>query len=195
MRWRGEQRFVQQVFPVAGEFATRDQPRHEGMRRAAMPDDVDAVADRQRCGRTALQRRAAQPTQGQHQPEARDLVVGQRVALDGAAVVRGEPDRGRFGDQVADRQHQLAVIDKDDDAVADALGAEDAGGEGVSESRRAGYSANTASRSKPPPPGGAGLSGNAQSFRSPAGFARGDYSRPATHTTIAARATRHGELN
>ena len=57
MRRGSEQRFLEQVFPVAGEFAPRDQSRFERMARAAVADDDHAVADRQRRGRAAFERR------------------------------------------------------------------------------------------------------------------------------------------
>ena len=71
-----------------------------------------------------------------HQAEAGGLVVGERKAADHDALVGGEPDRARLGDEVADGEHQAVVAD--DDAVAGALGAEDLRGERVlRESRRA----------------------------------------------------------
>jgi hypothetical protein len=57
-----------------------------------------------------------------HQAEARRLVVGERKAADHVAVVGGEPDGARLGDEVADGEHEAVVADHH--AAAGALGAE-----------------------------------------------------------------------
>jgi hypothetical protein len=63
------------------------------------------------------------------QPEAACEVVGKRVPLHHCAVIRREPDRLGFGDQVADGEHQPILSDHH--AVAHALGAQDRRGEGI----------------------------------------------------------------
>jgi len=51
------------------------------------------------------------------------------MTRDRCALVRVQPDGRRFGDQIADGQHESIVAD--DDAVADSFGAEDPGGKRV----------------------------------------------------------------
>jgi hypothetical protein len=58
----------------------------------------------------------------QHEAHAGREVVRERMTLDDAVVVRRDPDRLGFRDEVADR-HDEAVV-ADDHAVAGALGAE-----------------------------------------------------------------------
>src|SRR6266702_3724224 len=51
------------------------------------------------------------------------------MTRDRRALVRVQPDGRRFGDQIADREHESIVAN--DDTVADPLGTEDPGGKGV----------------------------------------------------------------
>ena len=130
MRRRGEQRLVEQVFPVAGEFAAREHTRLQRMAAAAVADDEHVVGpDRRIRGRCARSAATSSLPSGSTSPRPCDRIVGERVAGHDGAGMRGEPDRFGFGDQVADRQHEAVVVD--DDAVAGALGAEDRRGERV----------------------------------------------------------------
>ena len=63
-----------------------------------------------------------------HQAEAGLLVEAERMAFHHVAVAEMQPDGLRFGDQIADGQHQAVV---DQHAVAGALDAERLGGEAV----------------------------------------------------------------
>src|SRR4051812_38317683 len=64
-----------------------------------------------------------------YEAEARGLIVGERKAADDIALVRGEPDGARLGDEVADGENEPVVTD--DDAAARAQRAEDLCGESV----------------------------------------------------------------
>ena len=80
MRRRGEQRDVEEVFPVAREFAAREHFRLERVRAPAVADH-DRPRRRRRCARAAHRhRRHAERPQRQHEPEAGREIVGQRVA-------------------------------------------------------------------------------------------------------------------
>jgi hypothetical protein len=129
MRGRREERLVEHVLPVAREFASRNEPRLERMRAAAMADHVDLAADRGRRAATARQRGCVERAERQHQAEPGDLVIRERMRGHGDARAVREPYAARFGDEVADRQHE--PVGADHDAVADALGAEDARGESL----------------------------------------------------------------
>ncbi len=129
MRRRGEQRLVEQVFPVAGELAAWRRPRPSARAR----------------GRRGRSRTTSSPTST---PRAEPRASGARPARRAAAPARsrsrsrrradarpprgrrgGEPDRLGLGDQVADGEDEAVVAD--DDAVAGALGTEDRRGEGI----------------------------------------------------------------
>ncbi len=129
MRWRGEQRIVEEIFPVAGVLAARDDLRSEAVLDAAMRDDDDIVVDRG-CGRSAaLEVRDLEPAQRQDQAKARDLIIGERMPRHDRAVVGRQPHTLRLGYQVADGQNQ--PVRRDHRAVADALGAEMRGRKGL----------------------------------------------------------------
>src|ERR1700692_1712418 len=91
---------------------------------AALPDDQDAIAERQRCGRAAFDGRGIEQPERVHQSETAGLVEGHWGGLDYLAVEAGQPDGFGLGDQVADRQHQLAFGAADHDTRAEAFGAE-----------------------------------------------------------------------
>ena len=63
MRRRGEQGIVDQVFPVAGEFALGDHLGLECMRAPAVADDINRVAGIQFGGGAAFEQRRAQIAQ------------------------------------------------------------------------------------------------------------------------------------
>ena len=127
MRGRGEDGLVEDVFPVARELALGEHRCLERVLASALPDQENLVANGAVGRRTAGDRFDAQAAQRQHQPEPGDLVVGKRMARHHRAVVGGEPDGLRLGDQVTDGEDQAVVADHD--AVADTLCAENAGGE------------------------------------------------------------------
>jgi hypothetical protein len=129
MQRRGEQRLVEQVFPVAGELVLRDQPRRQRVMPPAVRDRVDGVAGRQRVRASTRDRRDAEVPERLHEPEARDEVDRDRVRVDGAAVARRQLDVGRLGHEVPDRHREPVLAD--DDGAAGAIGAEDRRGERV----------------------------------------------------------------
>ena len=129
MRRRGEQRLVEHVFPVAGEFALGDHLRLERVRASAMADDEDIVVDRDRRGAAAFEIGRGELAQRQHQAESGREIVGKRMAGDRRPAIRREPYRFGFGDQIADSQRQAVFADHH--AVAAALGAENRRGERI----------------------------------------------------------------
>ena len=96
MRGRGEDRLVEHVFPVAGEFLAGGDMRRDRVMPAAGAADHDALAD---CGGARLserKRRQVETRQRLHQAETGLLIVTERVALHRAAVTECEPDRFRL---------------------------------------------------------------------------------------------------
>ena len=129
MRRRGEDRFVEHVFPIAGEFLLGDDAGGDRALPAAGAGDHDALADRGRGGLADLERRHVELGERLNEAEAGLLVVAQHMAGHGAAVVETEPDRLGFRNQVADGQHQAVAANEH--AVAGAFGAERFRGVGV----------------------------------------------------------------
>jgi hypothetical protein len=124
----GEDRLVEHVFPIAGEFLLGS---NGGCERAGAPAGAaehDALADLRGGGRADRKRRQVDAAERLHQPEAGFGVEAERMALRHAAVAEMQPDRLRLGDQIADGEHQTVA---DQHAVAGAFGAERVGGEGV----------------------------------------------------------------
>src|ERR1044072_5627243 len=103
--------------------------RRERALASARTADHDVFVERDHGGVAERERRKVELGERLHQPEAGRLVVAEHVALHHAAVIEMQPDRLGLGDQIADGQHQPALVDQH--AVAGALGAEGLGGEGV----------------------------------------------------------------
>ena len=135
MRRRGEDRLVEHVFPVAGEFLLGDDARGDRALPPAGAADHDALADRRGARLADLERRHVELGQRLHQTEAGLLVVAEHMAGHRAAVVEREPDRLGLGDQIADGQNEAVAANED--AVAGALGAERLRREGVGRNDRA----------------------------------------------------------
>ena len=74
-----ENRFVQQIFPVAGKFLLGDDPRFNRFAEAVA--EHDGVADLGACGIAQIDRRYAKWTKCLHQPEATLLINGQRMRM------------------------------------------------------------------------------------------------------------------
>ena len=129
MRGRGEDRLVEHVFPVAGEFLLGDDAGRDRVMPAAGAADHDALADRGRGRLADLERRHVELGERLHQSESGFLVIAQHVTRHRAAVVECDPDRIRLGDQITDRQDEAVAANED--AIAGALGAERFRGEGV----------------------------------------------------------------
>ena len=124
----GEDRLVEHVFPIAGEFLLGGDAAGQRARAPAGAADHDALADLGAARRADRQRRQIELAERLHQAEAGLLVEAERMALHHAAVAEMQPDGFGFGDQIADGEHQAVV---DQHAVAGALDAQRLGGEGV----------------------------------------------------------------
>ena len=126
---RGEQGFVQHVFPVAGEFALRDDAPLDGRAGAVVSGDDHRVAHVARGAHPQLDGRSGERLQGLDEPEPRLLVVTHDVSGHGDARLIGDPHGLRFGHQIADGQHEAVLADHR--AVAHAFGPEHGRGERV----------------------------------------------------------------
>ncbi len=131
----GEDRLVEHIFPVSGEFLLGDHPRRHRAMQAAGAGDDHPVADRGPARTADREGRQVHPGQRLDQAEAGLLVIGQGMARHRRAGDRRQPHRFGLGDEIADGQDEPAVPDQD--AVAGALGAERLGGEGVVGNHRA----------------------------------------------------------
>ena len=89
----GEDRLVEDILPVAGEFLLRDDPGRDRAGAPAGARDDDALAKARGLRIAERQRRQVEPAERLHEAEARRLVVAEDVALHGAAVAGHEPDR------------------------------------------------------------------------------------------------------
>src|SRR5207302_467182 len=93
MGGRGEQRLVEQVFPIAGELALRDQACFERVRQTAVADHEDIVVDAG-CGYAAAsERRRVELAERDDQTETGCEIVGERMAGNRRAAVGRKPDR------------------------------------------------------------------------------------------------------
>ncbi len=128
MRRRGEDRLVEHVLPVAGKLLLRDDARGERMAAPAGAGHHHAASRLRRARAPKRQRRQIERAERTHEPEARGLVVGDRVTRHDAVVGETDPDLVRLGDEIADGQHHVVA---DDDAVPATLRAEHLRCEGV----------------------------------------------------------------
>ena len=128
MRGIGEDRLVQHVFPIAGEFLLGGDAAGERACAAAGAADHHAFADFRRFRGADLERRQIDLAERLHQAETGLLVEAERMALHHAAVAEMQPDRFGLGDQIADGEHKAVV---DQHAVAGALDTERVGSEGI----------------------------------------------------------------
>src|SRR3546814_11465640 len=100
MRRRGEDRLLEQVFPVTREFPHPDDLRLDGGAPAALPGEHHLVALANRGGAAEFQRRQVERPERLHQPEPGLLVVAEDGAGHGAAAVVGDPgSRGLSSDE------------------------------------------------------------------------------------------------
>ena len=134
MRRRGEDRLVEHVFPIAGEFLLADDARRDRALASARARDHDLLVERDHGGVAERQGRQIELRERLHQPEAGRLVVAEHVARHHAAVIEMQPDRLGLGDQVPDGEHHAVLADQH--AVAGALGAERLGRERVARDDR-----------------------------------------------------------
>ncbi len=121
VRGEGEDGFIEHVFPIARKFLLGRDPTRERARAAARPADHDAFTDLRGFRGSEGQRLNLDPAKRLHQAKSRLLIEAERMALDNATVAQMQPDRIRFGDQIADREHESVF---DQHAVAGALDAE-----------------------------------------------------------------------
>src|SRR5579872_203909 len=128
MRRSGENRLIEQIFPIAGELLFADNMRLDRLSPAAACDD-DGIAGLHVAHPAKLQGRQVETAQRLDQAKAALLIVSQRVRRNDAAVIAGQPNALRFGDQIADGEDKAAVLDHD--AIAGALRAENVGGKSV----------------------------------------------------------------
>jgi hypothetical protein len=114
----GEDRLIQQVFPIAGEFLLGRDLACDRARASAGAADHHAVADLGGGGRAERQRIEVEVAERLHQAEAGFEIEAERVAFHHAAVAAMQPHRFGLGDEIADGQHQPVI---DHDAIAGAL--------------------------------------------------------------------------
>ena len=122
MRGRREDRLVEHIFPIAGEFLAGSDARRHRMMPPAGAADHNALANRG--GRRLAERQCGEVDAGErlHQAETCLLVITEHVPGHRAAVAEGEPDLLRLGDEIADGQHRAIFADQD--TVTGTLGAE-----------------------------------------------------------------------
>ena len=87
MGWGDVQRLVEHIFPIAGKFLPGDQSRLHRPRQPAACGHDHLIAHAETGRVPKFQPRHAEFAQGEHQPEACRLIIGQRVARHGAAVM------------------------------------------------------------------------------------------------------------
>jgi hypothetical protein len=129
VRRRGEDRLVQEVFPVARELALgHDLDADRVGAPAGRTDDRRVLLGH--VGRGAEHRRLdPKRLDRAHEPEAGLVVVGDRMGLHDASAHRGQRHLVGLRDQIADGEHETLLVD--DDAAALPVGAEERSGEGV----------------------------------------------------------------
>ena len=128
MGGRGEDRLVEKIFPIAGEFLLADNHRAHRFCPGA-GGDRHRIAELGLARAAELERRAIQVAERLDEAEAGLRIDGKRVSRGDPAFSVGEPDMLGLGDQIPDRQHKAALAD--DDAAAGALLAQRLSGEGV----------------------------------------------------------------
>ena len=124
----GEDRLVEQIFPIAGELLLADDHGADGLHARARRDD-HRIAEFCLARAAKLERRAVQPVERLHEAEPAHRIDGERVSGGDAAAGVGKPDILGLHDEIADRQHETAF--PDDDAAARPLLAQRLGGESV----------------------------------------------------------------
>src|SRR6516225_10128537 len=125
----GEDRLVEHIFPIAGEFLPGRDARRDRMMASAGSPDHDALANSRFSRRPDRERRKLDSRQRLDQPKTGLLVVAEHVARRWAAVAESKPNLLGFGNQITDREYNAVFADED--AIARALGAECLGREGV----------------------------------------------------------------
>ena len=129
MRRRTEDRFVEEIFPIAGEFLLGDDPRRYRALPSAGAADDDRFADLGPARLAERHGRRVEPGQRLDEAEAGLLIRAEHIAFHEPAVVEPQPDRFGFGDQIADGQNEAIAADQD--AVAGPFRAERRCGERI----------------------------------------------------------------
>ncbi len=115
----GEQRLVDEVFPVSSELALVDHLGRERMPAAAVTHDNSVRAHFGARRRAELHCRQRDPAERCHEAETGDVVVGHNVRGHRGAIGSGEPDALRLCNEIADGEHE--PVWANDDAATDAL--------------------------------------------------------------------------
>ena len=125
----GEDRFVEHVFPIAGEFLLGGDAPGKRARAAAGAADDDAFADFDALSRSQLSStgRSILPS-ACTRPKPVSWSKPSAMTLHDAPVAEMQPDGFGFGDQIADGENEPIV---DQHAIAGALDTERVGGKGV----------------------------------------------------------------
>src|SRR5207244_4288106 len=111
VRRRGEDRALQEVLPIAGEFLARDDQRLDGVAPAAAGGDDRRILDAQAAGVAELERRQSQPAECLDEAESGLLIESDDMTLRRPTIARAEPQRLRLGDEVADGEHEAVLAD------------------------------------------------------------------------------------
>ena len=106
MRGIGEDRFVQDIFPITGEFLLGGDAAGKRARAPAGTTDDDAFADFGGLRRAELKHGQIDFTERLYQAKAGFLVEAERVTLHHAAIAKMQPYRVGFGDQIANGEYE-----------------------------------------------------------------------------------------
>ena len=120
--------YVEQIFPIAGEFVLGDNPRFDELAPSARGNH-DRIADVRILRSPQRNRRQSQPVERLRETQAGFLVDRKRMGGNQSSAGGGQPNRLGFSDEVADRQNEAVIVDRD--AAAGAFDAENRRREGV----------------------------------------------------------------
>ena len=107
----GEKGFVEHVLPVPGELAFGDDAPGDECVSATVAGKDNRIAHVARRAHAEIHGRRRQWLKGLDEPESGFLIVAEDMAGDGQALVVRDPERLRFGHQIADGQHEAGVAD------------------------------------------------------------------------------------
>ncbi|EGE60795.1 hypothetical protein RHECNPAF_1340044 [Rhizobium etli CNPAF512] len=113
----GKDRFIQQIFPVAGEFLSGDDVCLNELADSIGKDDRIAGPGGGRV--TEIHGRSVENAERLHQAEAAFLIIGKGMGGNHPAVLGRQPDFLRLGDEITDGQHQAVVANDDAAALPD----------------------------------------------------------------------------
>ena len=133
MRRCRKDRPVEDIFPIAGEFLARHNPRRDRVATPALGRHNGAIPGADPHADAQFQRLDIQLAECLDQPKPGFLIVGKNVSGHRATASRGQPNGLGFGDQVADRQDEAIAADQD--PAPGALGAKRGRGKSVIRNR------------------------------------------------------------